>query len=783
MADSDISDPDKVSKDKPTVFISYSSKDREWLDRLLPHLDLLKKQKLLDIWEDSRIDGGDIWFEEIKKAMKSSSIAILLVTADFLSSDFVLKEEVPHFLQEQRQRGMIIIPILIRPCLWEAVPWIKAIQMLPGKGKSVDVDFKDNWDTPFMQTAGLVLRKIQDTSFMLREPLSTTKWAILPENRISIDRLPVTGAELFGRQKEMELLDEAWDKHNRNAISFVAWGGVGKSTLINKWLESMRVDNYRGAQRVYVWSFYSQGTGERATSADLFIAEALKWFGDTYPKEGSPWDKGQRLADLVRKDKTLFILDGLEPLQSVHDFEKGKIKDPALSVLVNELSRENPGLLIITTREEVSELKELNEHVVQKNLEQITPEAGRALLRTAGVRGTDKELEDASISFCNHALALRLLGSYLYEEEGHRIGHASKIPGLEHISEDKGRHPRRVMAAFEKRFGEGPEVELLMMLGLFDRPVEQKAINALLNKKIIPNLTWHFKRLTQAGQKDLLSKLRRLKLIAEEGRHDKGKLDAHPLVREHFWEQLKTAFPDAWREAHSRLYEYFKKQAPELPETIEEMSPLFLAVEHGCAAVRHQDAMYEVFQPRIRRYRENYCYVKLGAIGAELFALSHFFETPWRVSHPSLSERTKAFCLSVAGFDLRSLGRLKEAVPPSEAAIDCITELEVWAEAAIGAGNLSELYLIMGEIERARRFGEKSVELADKSGDAGQKIIKRCTLADALSQAGKQDEVEELFVLSEKMQKEDQPNYPMLYSAWGYRYCDFLLGSGNYQEV
>ncbi len=175
--------------------------------------------------------------------------------------------------------------------------------------------------------------------------------------------------------------------------------GVGKSTLINKWIESMKADNFRGANRVYGWSFYSQGTGEKVTSADLFIDQALQWFGDPDSKEGSPWDKGQRLADLVRKEKTLLVLDGLEPLQSAHDFEKGKIKDAALSVLVEELSRENTGLLLITTREEVVVLNELKDHVVQKNLDQITAEAGRALLRIAGVRGTDRELEDASHSF------------------------------------------------------------------------------------------------------------------------------------------------------------------------------------------------------------------------------------------------------------------------------------------------------------------------------------------------------------------------------------------------
>src|SRR6185503_15541801 len=101
---------------------------------------------------------------------------------------------------------------------------------------------------------------------------------------------------LFGRDEELKLLDECWSNRNINVISLVAWGGVGKSTLVNHWLRRMAEDNYRGAEKVYAWSFYSQGTTDRAVSADLFIDSALRWFGDKDSTKGSPWDKGERLA-------------------------------------------------------------------------------------------------------------------------------------------------------------------------------------------------------------------------------------------------------------------------------------------------------------------------------------------------------------------------------------------------------------------------------------------------------------------------------------------------------
>ncbi len=106
----------------------------------------------------------------------------------------------------------------------------------------------------------------------------------LTPDRISISRLPVSGPDLFGRDAELKLLDDAWANPNTNIIAFVAWGGVGKTALVNHWVKQrMARDNYRGAERVYGWSFYSQGTNEQAASADEFIYAALRDFGDDRP--------------------------------------------------------------------------------------------------------------------------------------------------------------------------------------------------------------------------------------------------------------------------------------------------------------------------------------------------------------------------------------------------------------------------------------------------------------------------------------------------------------------
>lgn len=78
-------------------------------------------------------------------------------------------------------------------------------------------------------------------------------------------------------------MDDAWTDAHVHVLSIVAWGGTGKSALVDRWLTILGQDDWRDARRVYGWSFYSQGTEDRLTSADAFIDDALRWFGDENP--------------------------------------------------------------------------------------------------------------------------------------------------------------------------------------------------------------------------------------------------------------------------------------------------------------------------------------------------------------------------------------------------------------------------------------------------------------------------------------------------------------------
>ncbi len=75
--------------DKPTIFISYSHKDEEWKDRLVTHLGVLERRGTLRVWEDRKIAAGGAWFEEIEDALGKADAAILMISADFLNSEFI----------------------------------------------------------------------------------------------------------------------------------------------------------------------------------------------------------------------------------------------------------------------------------------------------------------------------------------------------------------------------------------------------------------------------------------------------------------------------------------------------------------------------------------------------------------------------------------------------------------------------------------------------------------------------------------------------------------------
>jgi tetratricopeptide (TPR) repeat protein len=612
--------------------------------------------------------------------------------------------------------------------------------------------------------------------------------------QVSPTRLRHTAERLIGREDDLTRLDAAWNDPHKNVVIVRAWGGVGKTSLIATWMAELVLKNWRGAERVFDWSFYSQGTGEQGSaSADTFLADALRTFGDPDPTAGSPWDRGARLAGLVGQSRCLLVLDGLEPLQHPPGPMEGKLKHQGIEALLKGLAAQNAGLCVVTTREKVDDIKQHYGRTADDlELSHLTDLAGAALLHYAGATRAGaktlapdaKELQVASREVRGHGLTLQLLGQYLrLAEDGDilkrdsvRLADADRE--YQHDATRPYGHAFKAMEAYQKWFaGAGEQgqrqLAILRLLALFDRPASRHCLDALRAKPVIAGLTEAFVGLTQRDWKLALSRLEEINLFSVQA---DGSVDCHPLLREFFGGQLRREQPEAWRIAHRRLYEHLCAITKDKPQpTLEDLQPLYQAVAHGCHAGLQQEASEKVYYARILRGEEHYTWHKLGAFGSELGAHACFFETPWSRVSPALSELEQAWLLNEAAYSLRALGRLTEALDPMRASTELAAKREDWNNASRGANNLSELDLTVGEVAGAVGDAEQSVTYADRSGDPFMRATTLTTHADTLHQAGRRSDAEARFRQAEALQKEAQTNNTRLVSLGGAQYCDLLL--------
>jgi hypothetical protein len=117
------------------VFISCSHEDQKWSNRLAAHLKALENFGELEMWDDKKILPGESWRDHITNAINEANIAVILISADYLSSEFVARDEIPHLLKERKEGRLKIIPVLLRPCAWRKVSWLSSLEVRPRDGK------------------------------------------------------------------------------------------------------------------------------------------------------------------------------------------------------------------------------------------------------------------------------------------------------------------------------------------------------------------------------------------------------------------------------------------------------------------------------------------------------------------------------------------------------------------------------------------------------------------------------------------------------------------------
>ena len=160
-----------MSSDPPKVFLSYSHKDETLKKRVETHLGVLGER--LAIWQDRRLKAGEDWLAEITQAIESAQVAVLLISADFLTSDFIRSVEVPRLLERRRAAGMDVVPVLLKPCAWDQIPWLAEMQIRPTGAKPLSASKVPQREAALAEIAKEILRLAENGARPSPGPVDT----------------------------------------------------------------------------------------------------------------------------------------------------------------------------------------------------------------------------------------------------------------------------------------------------------------------------------------------------------------------------------------------------------------------------------------------------------------------------------------------------------------------------------------------------------------------------------------------------------------------------------
>src|SRR5579864_2501528 len=384
----------------PQVFISYSHRDRKWKDRLVRQLGVLEREDLLHAWHDGLIATGVDWLPEIESAMAEAGVAVLLVSADFLNSDFVRGQEVPTLLKRRQNEGMRIVPVIVNPCPWKKVKWLAPIQALPLDDKTladlstvkadrvlsslaveilelVQVGGPASGARPPELPAGLVRGQPKASERqpapIVSDPATSEGPSRLPGTAPPrLHQLPAPPADFTGRAQELQELRAATLAGGATAIfGLHGMGGVGKTALALKLAEEV-AGQYPDGQ-IYL--------DLKGVTTPLKPTQAMAWVVRSFlPEAPLPEDDAERAAlyrSVLHGKLVLLLMDNAANREQIEPLR------PPIGCALLVTSRSHFSFSGLTTRD----LDELSADEAQKLLLRACPRIGAAATELARVCG------------------------------------------------------------------------------------------------------------------------------------------------------------------------------------------------------------------------------------------------------------------------------------------------------------------------------------------------------------------------------------------------------------
>lgn len=246
-----------------SVFISYSHRDREWLERLQVHVKPLERAGLLDRWDDTRIHIGERWRDEISKGLADADVAVLLISADFLASDFIVSQELPALLAAEQSRGLKLFAVILKPCRLSGTP-LADIQTVNSSDRPLIKMSEAEQEAIWTNLSEAIENSVTHSA---RQDLNTTPSAAIESTDEVLWAIPFEENPFFtGREELLKLVQDRLQDQSR--VVLTGLGGVGKTQVAIAYCH-----RYRERYQYLFWSRAS--TEQELLSGFVEIARLL----------------------------------------------------------------------------------------------------------------------------------------------------------------------------------------------------------------------------------------------------------------------------------------------------------------------------------------------------------------------------------------------------------------------------------------------------------------------------------------------------------------------------
>lgn len=429
------------------------------------------------------------------------------------------------------------------------------------------------------------------------------------------------------------------------------------------------------------------------------------------------------------------------------------------------------GLCLITTRYPLKDIDEWHGRGCE-NLPLVDLDVLDALqmLRKRGIEGSDEDVTVVINRYKGHALSLTLLAGYLIRYYEGDIKHAPEI-GFVLGDTKRFEDVNKLLRKYAEKMSDA-ERTFLNIFSLFRRDVTEDDYAGVF-QQALEETGFNDVLIAMDGLDftDLVNGLVEWRFITYDAVNKT--YTTHPLVKGYFESDFDENDKGL---CHKHIYRYFGEDAPEQPDTLEEMQPLFEQVYHGCAAGLYDKVYNSIYQEKIYREGKRYIVNILGAWETALSLAKTFFPKGDLSQMPLTTIKSdQSWLLNEAGLVLLSTGRPKKAEVPLKMAIELYIKNNQIAYASIGYQILVDLQFRIGELEAGLESAKKALYVAAKTKSDNYIVFSKEYLAWILHLTGKNEEADKMFREDDELKMKINPDDYRLYSICGVFYANFLL--------